>query len=134
MACSSESFEHDADHCEADEGGDGCRVAFEITCEPTISADPCERPFNDPTLGHDNEAVPRRTPADQSLRLLLSGLGGNPAGPRLHWLGLIFLSTATFLFSCAGGILRGDSLWFIAFSTTLNITALQAGYLGSLVI
>ena len=57
MACSSEFFEHDADHCEADKGGDGCRVAFEITCEPTISADPCECPFNDPTLGHDNEAV-----------------------------------------------------------------------------
>ena len=55
-------------------------------------------------------------------------------GPRLHWLGLIFLSAATFLFSCAGGISRGDPLWFIAFSTTLNITALQAGYLGSIVI
>jgi hypothetical protein len=58
-----QSFEHDADHGEADEGGDGSRVAFEVAGEATIAADPGERAFDDPTFWQDDEAM-RIAPLD----------------------------------------------------------------------
>jgi hypothetical protein len=35
-----QAFEHETDHCEADAGCDGCRVAFEVARQTAISADP----------------------------------------------------------------------------------------------
>jgi hypothetical protein len=52
-----QSFEHEADHCEAHESGDGSGVAFEVTRQPAISADPGEGPFNDPAFWQDDEAM-----------------------------------------------------------------------------
>lgn len=52
-----QAFEHDADHCEADEGGDGCRITFEVATETTVTADPCEGSLHDPSFWHDDEAM-----------------------------------------------------------------------------
>ena len=40
------SPEHDADHSEADEGGDCCSVAFEIAGEAAVAADPGKGAFD----------------------------------------------------------------------------------------
>jgi len=45
-----EAPEHDADHGEPDEGGGGCRVAFEIEGQATVSTDPGKCSFNNPPL------------------------------------------------------------------------------------
>ncbi len=50
MAWPCQAFEHDADHGEANEGGDGCRIAFEITCKAAISVDPGEFSLDDQLL------------------------------------------------------------------------------------
>jgi hypothetical protein len=52
-----EATEHDADHGEADEGGDGPRVPLVIAHEPPVPADPREGPLDDPSLEQDLEAV-----------------------------------------------------------------------------
>ena len=52
----SKSPEHDADHGEANECRDGCRVAFEVTSQAAIATDPGKRPFNDPTFRQDLKA------------------------------------------------------------------------------
>ena len=51
------AFEHEADHCEADECGDSCGVAFEVASETTIAADPCECSLDNPSFRQDDEAV-----------------------------------------------------------------------------
>ena len=57
MSWSGQASEHDADHGEADEGGDGSRVALEVTRETPVVADPGEGALDDPALGHDDEAM-----------------------------------------------------------------------------
>lgn len=52
-----QSVEHDADHRERHESGDGCGVTFKVASEPSITADPGEGSFNDPSLWQDNEAM-----------------------------------------------------------------------------
>ena len=52
-----QASEHDADHREPDESGDGARVSLEIACQAAIAADPCQGAFDDPTLGQDDEFV-----------------------------------------------------------------------------
>ena len=52
-----QSFEHDADHCETHESGDGCCVTFKVASEPAIAADPGEGSFDDPSLWQDDEAM-----------------------------------------------------------------------------
>jgi hypothetical protein len=52
-----QASEHDADHGEPDEGGDGARISLEIACQAAIAADPCQGAFDDPTLGQDDEFV-----------------------------------------------------------------------------
>ena len=52
-----QSPEHEADHGEADEGGDGCGVALEVAGQATVAADPGERAFHDPAFGQDHEAM-----------------------------------------------------------------------------
>ena len=44
------------DHGEANESCDGSAVALEIAGEAAATADPSQRSFHDPSLGHDLEA------------------------------------------------------------------------------
>ena len=55
--CKSKAPEHDADHGEADECGDCCGIALEVAGQAAVATDPGERPFDDPSLGQDLEAV-----------------------------------------------------------------------------
>ena len=48
--------EHDADHGETDEGGDGSGVTLEVSGEAATAADPGESSFDDPAFGQDLEA------------------------------------------------------------------------------
>ena len=57
MSWPGQASEHDADHGEADEGGDGSGVALEVAREAAIAADPGEGALDDPSLGQDDEAV-----------------------------------------------------------------------------
>jgi hypothetical protein len=57
MSWPGQASEHDADHGEADEGGDGSRVALEVAREASIVADPGQGSLDDPTLGQDDEAM-----------------------------------------------------------------------------
>src|ERR1700719_5111542 len=52
-----QASEHNADHGEPDEGGDGARISLEITRQAAIAADPGEGSFDDPALGQDDELV-----------------------------------------------------------------------------
>ena len=90
MAWLDQAFEHDADHGETDEGCDRSRVALEIAGEASISADPGERPLDDPSFWQDDEAVEigalndLEFPASRSgdslrhFRPLVSGVGEDP--------------------------------------------------------
>jgi hypothetical protein len=51
------SFEHDANHSETHESGDGCGVTFKVASEPAIAANPVEGSFDDPSLWQDDEAM-----------------------------------------------------------------------------
>jgi hypothetical protein len=42
MAWPGQAFEHESDHGEADESGNGCRIAFEVACKAAVSANPRE--------------------------------------------------------------------------------------------
>ncbi len=57
MSWPGQASEHDADHGEADEGGDGAGVALEVAGEAAVAADPGERALDDPALGQDDEAM-----------------------------------------------------------------------------
>lgn len=57
MSWPGQASEHDADHGEADEGGDGACVAFEVAGEAPIATDPGQGSLDDPSLGQDNEFV-----------------------------------------------------------------------------
>ena len=52
-----QASEHDADHGQPDEGGDGAGVSLEIARQAAIAADPGQGAFDDPTLGQDDEFV-----------------------------------------------------------------------------
>ena len=57
MAWSGEASQHEADHREAEEGGDGSRVALEVAGQASVAADPSEGAFDDPALGQDDETM-----------------------------------------------------------------------------
>ena len=57
MAWAGQAAQHDADHGEAEEGGDGSSVALEVAGEAAIAADPGKGAFDDPALGQDDEAM-----------------------------------------------------------------------------
>ena len=57
MSCPCQASEHDADHGQPDEGGDGARVSLEIARQAAIAADPSQGSFDDPALGQDDEFV-----------------------------------------------------------------------------
>ena len=78
MSWPGQSAEHDADHSEADEGRNGSRMALEVACQSTVSADPGQGAFDDPALGKNDEAV--RVVALDDLQLPGAGLGNGGAG------------------------------------------------------
>src|SRR6184192_899279 len=57
MSCPGQASEHDADHGQSDEGGDGAGVSLEIARQAAIAADPGQGSFDDPSLGQDDEFV-----------------------------------------------------------------------------
>ena len=57
MVCLGQSSQHDADHSEAEEGGDGSGVALEVAGQAAVAADPGEGALDDPALGQDDEAM-----------------------------------------------------------------------------
>ena len=52
-----QASEHDADHREPDEGGDGARISLEIARQAAIAANPGQGSFDDPALGQHDEFV-----------------------------------------------------------------------------
>src|SRR5260370_14470413 len=75
-----QASEHNADHSEPDEGGDGARVSLEIARQAAIAADPGQRAFDDPALGQDDEFV--QFVALDDLDHPMAGAGG---GSRDAW-------------------------------------------------
>ena len=57
MAWPGQAAEHDADHGETNEGRGGSRIALEVARQAPIVTDPGKCAFNNPTLGHDDEAM-----------------------------------------------------------------------------
>ena len=57
MSCPGKASEHDADHGQSDEGGDGAGVSLEIARQAAIAADPGQGSFDDPALGQHDEFV-----------------------------------------------------------------------------
>ena len=57
MVCSCQAAQHDADHGETEEGGDGSRVTLEVASQATVAADPGKSTLDDPSLGQDDEVM-----------------------------------------------------------------------------
>ena len=57
MVWPGQAAQHDADHGEAEEGGDGSRVTLEVAGQAAVSADPGKGALDDPALGQDDEAM-----------------------------------------------------------------------------
>lgn len=57
MGCPGQAAEHESDHGETDEGGDGAGVALEVARQSAVAADPGKRALDDPALGEDDEAM-----------------------------------------------------------------------------
>ncbi len=72
----SEAAQHDADHGEAEEGGDGTGVALEVAGQAAVAADPGEGALDDPALGQDDEAM--GIAALDDLQGPRAGLGNDP--------------------------------------------------------
>ena len=87
MSWPGQASEHDADHSEAYEGGDGSRVALEIARQAAVATDPGERALDDPAFGENDEAMQLISPDDLQrpssglcdgcgqLRSLVAGIG-----------------------------------------------------------
>lgn len=57
MGWSGQAAQHDADHGEAEEGGDGSGVPLEVAGQAAVAADPGKSTLDDPSLGQDEEAM-----------------------------------------------------------------------------
>lgn len=57
MGWSGQAAKHDADHGEAEEGGDGSGVTLEVAGQAAVAADPGESTLDDPSLGQDDEPM-----------------------------------------------------------------------------
>jgi hypothetical protein len=57
MGWPGQASEHEADHGEAHEGGDGSGIAFEITRQAAIATDPGQGSFDDPAFWQDDEVM-----------------------------------------------------------------------------
>jgi hypothetical protein len=87
MSWPGQAAEHEADHGESDEGGDGMRVALEIACQAAIAADPRQRSFDDPALGQDDEFVQFVTLDDLDQPTAGGGGGLRDPGPLITGIG-----------------------------------------------
>jgi hypothetical protein len=52
-----EVAQHDPDHGEADKGASFAGMPLVVACQATVTADPCQRALNDPTLWQHDEAA-----------------------------------------------------------------------------
>jgi hypothetical protein len=77
MVYSGQAPQHDWDHGEAEEGGDGTGVALEVAGQAAVAADPGEGALDDPALGQDDEAM--GIAALDDLQGPRAGLGNDPA-------------------------------------------------------
>ena len=57
MGWPGQASEHETDHGETDEGGDGSGVTLEIACQSAISTEPREGALDDPAFGNNDEAM-----------------------------------------------------------------------------
>src|SRR5208282_4270889 len=57
MVWSGQPAQHDADHGEAEEGGDGSGVAFEVASQTAVAADPGKGALDDPALGQNDKTM-----------------------------------------------------------------------------
>ena len=78
MSWSGQAPEHESDHGEADEGGDGASVALEVARQTTVSTDPGEGALDDPAFGESDKAMQLVTLDD--LQHPVSGLGRRRRG------------------------------------------------------
>jgi len=76
MVYSGQAPQHDSDHGEAEEGGDGTGVALEVSGQAAVAADPGEGALDDPALGQDDEAM--GIAALDDLQGPRAGLGNDP--------------------------------------------------------
>ena len=75
MVWSGQATQHDADHGEAEEGGDGSGIALEVAGEAAVAADPGKGALDDPAFGQDDEAM--GIAALDDLQSPRTGLGNN---------------------------------------------------------
>ena len=87
MSWPGQASQHDADHREPDESGDGARVSLEIACQAAIAADPCQGAFDDPTLGQDDEFVQFVALDDLDHPMAGAGSGSCDAWPLIAGIG-----------------------------------------------
>ncbi len=57
MSWPGQAPEHETDHGETDESGDGSSVALEIACQAPMATDPGERTLDDPAFGKNDETM-----------------------------------------------------------------------------
>jgi hypothetical protein len=76
MVWPGQATQHDADHGEAEEGGDGSGIAFEVAGEAAVAADPGKGALDDPAFGQDDEAM--GIAALDDLQGPRAGLGNDP--------------------------------------------------------
>ena len=75
MVWPGQATQHDADHGEAEEGGDGSGIALEVAGEAAVAADPGKGALDDPAFGQDDEAM--GIAALDDLQSPRTGLGNN---------------------------------------------------------
>jgi hypothetical protein len=87
--CSCQAPQHDFDHGETDETDNGSGIALEVAHEAAVSADPCERSLDNPSLGQHGELMhlvalddlddptARVRSSKRRARPLISGIGEN---------------------------------------------------------
>jgi hypothetical protein len=80
MSYPGQASEHDADHCEPNEGGNGASMSFEVACQTAIAADPRQRALDNPTLGQDDKFM--QFVALDDLDHPLAGVGSGLRGAR----------------------------------------------------
>ena len=87
MTWSCQASEHNADHREPDEGGDGARISLEIAGQEAIAADPGQSSFDDPALGQDDEFVQFVSLDDLDHPMAGPSCGVGDAGPLVAGIG-----------------------------------------------
>jgi len=75
MGWAGQAAQHDADHGEAEERGDGSGITLEVACQTAVAADPGEGALDDPAFGQGDEAM--GIAALDDLQAPRAGLGGH---------------------------------------------------------